>query len=513
MRRSKIQRTFRNALLAVPAALLVLAVAAQGQAQPADNVLVIPNLLDNGGFEEGFSDGVAEGWIGHAGEGGGQFSENPKTGPIGGGLYGAARCWTKPCEEDVQTMAMSGKVHLVDIGRMDMTSKIRDAMGADAIVVLQLYVSLFEPQLGHGTLDGDPEANGRAFADFCYQKSQQTGHWPRCYHGLVEPNLDDPEALAKACRFELGFTNRLHEHGCRSCVLNHGPGSPADLENMFTDEVRELLAVADYVGYHAYGGHDGELMCDAATRDEFSLRWRQIAEGYREREWRFPPVIYTEGTVREGWIAEGEKYTPEMIREDLTTFGDFMEHDPWAVGLCVYLTGAWPMQAGQDRDITKYPERIIQPLAAWNRAHPVDAHRGAGSQVIGAYGEPVDRSICQAVATQPGETYEFTGWFKFEFFDCQGQPLGHKAAARVGFDPTGQTDNPDADSIEWSDNLIGSTIPETDIFYRHRSEFTTSTANTSVWIRFTHPEPKPSTRLCIDDVSFWGRQEDNGGDK
>jgi hypothetical protein len=469
---------------------------------------VPPGFVQNGNFEGNFVGGIAEGWIGHSGDGNGYFAENPKTGPIGGGLYGAARCWIKPCEEDVQTLAMSGKVHLVDLGRMDMTSRIREAMGADAIVVFQPYISLWEPQLGHGALDRDPHANGVAFADFCYQKSQQTGHWPRCYHGLVEPNLSDRDQLTKACQFELGFTNRMHQLGCRSCVLNHAPGTPVPKENMYLDEVRELLAVADYVGYHAYGGHNLELMCDESTRDEFSLRWREFAREYQNRGWRFPPVIYTEGTIRNGWIDKGDQFTPEMIRNDILGFAELIGNDPWAVGLCASLTGVWPMHPGQDKDITKYPERIIEPISRWNQAHPVDAHSGTGSQVIGGNGQPVNRSICQAVPTNAGERYAFSGWFKFEFFDCQGQPLGHKAVAQVGFGPTGQTGNPSAQSVQWSENMIGSVIAETDIYYNYRTQFRANGTKSSLWIRFAHPDPKPSTRLCIDNVTLRATQPD-----
>jgi len=460
------------------------------------------DMVYNGRFEEPFQEGVAQGWRAHARGDGGYVAENPKTGRVGGGLYGAERCSGGVCEEDVQTLRMSAKVHLVDAGRVDMVSRIREQMGPDAIVVLKLGPEDWQGRRGRPNLEGDIEANGAAFAEYCYQESSKTGHWPRCYYGQNEPDMNNAEALARVCRFELGFTRRLHQLGLRSCVVNHSVGTPGPKENMYIPEMRELLAAADYVGYHCYGGPEDELMCAESSLHDYSLRWRQFAKGYEERGWRFPPVIYTEGTTWGGWIDRPERFTPATIRDDILCFEGKMREDPWAVGLAVFVTGAWPGQEWRKWDITRFPETTIDPIRERNRTYPIDAHGGSGSQVIGGNGEPVDRAVCQQVPARPGRRYAFSGWFKFEFFDCQGKPLGHRASAQIGFDTTGQTSRLEADTIRWSDNLIGKDIIETDIWYQSATEFQAESGSTSIWIRFRHPDPKPSTRLCIDDVSL-----------
>jgi hypothetical protein len=465
-------------------------------------VKMIPrNLLFNGDFEERFQNGVAFGWSTQSEGKSGYISENPKTGRIGGGIYGADRCKGGECEEDVRTLRMSGKVHLVDKGRMDMVSRIREAMGPDALVILKLSPEDWENERKKRNLEGDIEANGKAFAEFCYQRSLETRHWPRCYYGLNEPSMNVVEDLRKVCRFELAFTRRLHELGLRSCVINHSTGTPGPKENMYIPEMRALLAEADYVGYHSYGSPKDELMCAEGSLEDFSLRWRQFAKGYQERGWRFPPVIYNESTTY-GPSVGSDDFTPEMIRDDILCFEEKIRRDQWVVGMCIFVTGAWGGQYWQKWDITKYPRKIIEPIRERNQSHPVDAHTGSGSQVIGANGEHVDRAICQEVGTKSGQRYAFTGWFKFEFFDCHGKPLGHQATAQVGFDPTGQTTNMKAKSIQWSENLIGRDIIETDLWYESRMEFEATGDRSSLWIRFHHPQKKPSVRLCIDDLTL-----------
>jgi len=485
--------------------LLVCLVLACGRMEAADEPggpaihIIQKNLLYNGDFEQPFPDRVARGWKEYSIWESGLVAANPQTGPIGGGVYGAARCRGGVCEEDVETLRMSAKVHLVDRARMDMVSRIREEMGPDAIVVLKLSPEDWENQRGMRNLEGDIEANGAAFAEYCYEECARTGHWPRCFYGQNEPDMNNAEALAKVCRFELAFTRRLHQLGLRSCVVNNSTGTPGPKANMYIPEMRALLAEADYVGYHCYGGPKDELMCAESSLFDFSLRWRQFAEGYRKRRWRFPPMIYTESTTWGGWMGS-ERFTPETVRDDILCFGGKMLEDPWVVGMCIFNTGAWAGQVWKKWDITRYPRIIIDPIREWNRSHPVDAHGGRGSQVIAGIGERVDRSICQEAATVAGRRYDLSGWFKFEFFDCRGRPLGHTAWAQLGYDPTGQTSDMEANSIRWSGNLIGKEIVETDLWYEAKQEFEAQGDRTSVWVRFRQPEKKPSVRLCIDDV-------------
>ena len=97
---------------------------------------------------------------------------------IGGGLIGGTRCWDGPCEEDVQTIALSAKVHLVDEGRIDMVSKLREALGRDLITVLKMNAEAWAERTGVDPFGRDPEEAGGRFADHCIEISRRTGHPP-----------------------------------------------------------------------------------------------------------------------------------------------------------------------------------------------------------------------------------------------------------------------------------------------------------------------------------------------
>lgn len=448
------------------------------------------NLVTNGGFEASFDQGVAEGWTA-VNLRGATFKENAKLGRIGGGLYGASHG-----KEDERTLRMSGKVNLVDIARHDMVSKIKAALGPDVITVVKLGP---EDYFAGRPLEVNPYENGRKFADHCRDLTLKTGHFAHCYYGLNEPHMNDAGDLARVARFELGFTERLHEHGMRSVVLNHSTGTPGPKENMYLPQVRELLAVADYVGYHSYGGpaaysEGGQVMCGEKSLDDFSLRWREFAAEYERRGWRFPPMIYTEGTTWGGWT-DNKEINEDIILDDLLCFYDKMMEDEWVVGMCVFATGAWPGQIWQKWDITRYP-KIIEGVREYNLAYPVDAHTGTNAQqIVGAEGR-FDGAVVQAVETEAGESYRLDARIKWEFTGG----LARKTRIHVGWDPTGQTENAEASTVKWAADFVASGKWDTDIWYPVTDLFVADGDRASLWFRAVHTTQGPMVRVSLDDV-------------
>lgn len=448
------------------------------------------NLLLNGDFEGVFKSGVAHGWNTFNVKGA-TFKENAKLGPIGGGIYGSSHG-----KEDAETIRMSGKVNLVDASRFDMVSRLQTAFGPDTITIGKLMP---EAYFDGRPLDGDPYRNGARFADYCESSSRKDNHWPTCYYGLNEPNVNDATDFVRIAAFELGFTRRLHELGLRSVVINHSVGTPGIKTNMYLPEVRELLAEADFTGYHSYGAPQafsagGQVMCGTESLYDYSLRWRQFAAEYQKNGWRFPPMIYTEATTWGGWT-ENEEIESQDILKDLVCFSDKIREDVWTIGLCVFATGAWPGQPWQEWDITKYMD-IIDGARDYNIAHPVDAHGGTKSQQIVGLEGVVDGGIVQSVPAEKGRAYRFSGHLKWEYW----KGYGRKAAVKVGWDPTGQTKDAGAKSIEWSKDLIREGNLETDMWYPFSVSGKAKSANASVWVRVIQKEEKPLVRVSIDDL-------------
>src|SRR5690606_26467420 len=106
-----------------------------------------------------------------------------------------------------------------------------------------------------------------------------------------------------ALLWEKSFAERAHEIGLKTVALNMSVGSPGNIWKML--EAQEALALADYVGYHTYGGQIDQLMVNASNPQNdpcsFALRWRRYVDMYRDRGWFMPPAIYTEGTTYGGW--------------------------------------------------------------------------------------------------------------------------------------------------------------------------------------------------------------------
>jgi hypothetical protein len=455
-----------------------------------------PNLLTNGDFEGGFTGGLGIGWTHFERRPGGFVKENAKLGRMGGGIYGFDHG-----AEDTENIRMSAKVYLVDRSRFDMVTNLRQQLGDEVITVAKIDAHAVIPG---DPLGDDPEGMGTWFADWWHNESVQDGHWAHCYYGVNEPEVNTIEGITKTARFELAFTRRCHELGMRTCVINHSFGTPGQLDRMLVPEVVELLSEADYVGYHPYSALP-YLMCDPEGFDTV-LRYLPIVAMYEERGFRMPPVVYTEGGDH-GIDPLGPR-TPEIVRDDLVCFEGVMRQYPWTVGLCYFLTAQWPSMQWPDFDLTRFPE-IITGIRQANRAHPYDAYEGINAQILGGAREVFDHGIVQQVPTEPGASYIVSGRFAYSFYDGYAGG-GHSAfwpsAAEiyVGWDPTGQTANPQSPTIQWTPNLVGRPVAETDRFYRYQRTFTASGSQASVWFRGGQDQAVPSVRIAVDDL--WVRR-------
>ena len=463
-----------------------------------------PGALVNADFEGDFSRGIAEGWRAFRKGSGGFWKPNELLGRLGGGIYGCYAGHPDPgydCIDEYESARMSAKTYIIDASRYDLVGRFHNWLGQEALMIGKIgpepYAHLFPD---HDTWQNNAYADGRWFADYLENNWIQTnpGFEADAYYCHNEPSVNVVSNLQKVCRFELGFTHRMHELGHRTCVLNNSVGTPAPPENFLIDEVRELLAEADYVGYHAYGNWDTGWMCPE-NAGPYTYRWQTIAQWYIHRRWRFPPVIYTEGG-QYWWV--GEK-TPQQIIDDLTCYEQRERTEEfWSVGLQYFVTGAWP-GAWDAMHLGLYPE-IIDGCRAVNQAHPTDAHDGLHAQEFGGLNEIFDMGITQQFESQPGRMYAFSGWFRYEFEG--GRP--NQLTIRVGWDPTGQTDDADAPTVQWSPDLIalGPNNPihdgpwDTDIWYEHTAEFPATGSSASIWIRGTEPTGTTSSRVYVDDI-------------
>jgi hypothetical protein len=457
----------------------------------------------NGMFEQGYDNGIAVDWSGFST--GATLKANPRLGRIGGGIYGteyvaSGQPWPWNLNCDWQTLRLHGKTHVIDLSRFDVVTHLQDALGPEVITIGKLNAEAYFGS-GQQALEGDPYANGQEFADYCYQTSQIEGHWPHAYYGLNEPHVNDPNEMRNIALFGRGFNERLHELGLQGVVMNHSIGTPGDLNNMLLDEVRDLFAIADYVGYHSGGGPEGVFMCHPDSLEWHALRWRKIKQMYDDRGWRSPPVIYTEATT---WGANWHgEHPPEAIRDDIICLYDHMAEDDWSAGLCEFCTGNWEGQPWHNSNISNYPgwttgdyHIIVEPVRQYNMDHPVDSHSGTGSQEILTESGPADAGIVQAIATQIGVQYHFSGWFRHEF--TGGWP--QDAQVFVGFDFTGQTVDPDAATVNYTGDLISAGEWNSDQWYQFETDFVAQQEATSVWLRVVKPDGVEA-RVYFDDIS------------
>ena len=441
------------------------------------------NLVSNPGFEENFSGGLGSGWQSWQQGGSGYWRQSTRLGRIGAGLYSGSAGFS-------QTVRLAAKTVLVSDLALGHAPGLRQAL-PDAIIVGRLFIDpLFD------TYISDPEFYGRVHADNCFQTHiEKPGI--SAWQGMNEPNMNNADDVARRiARFEKAFADRCHELGIKACVFNFATGNPAGpnfgLGRMLMQEVIDCLAIADYVGYHPYGGPDGQLMMEPPpARDAFSMRWRIYANEYASRGLRMPPVLYTECTTFFGWRGV---YTSAHIRDDLIAYEAASRNDPWAVGMMIFLVGGpqnWALWEVGDQPT------IYEGAGDWNLAHPADAHEGLYSQQFGENSGGFTGGIRQVVSVNPGHTYRFEHWMKYETY---GVPTN--VAYQVGYDTTGQTSNPSAGSIVWTSDLIDTQRRETDIWYKHSTTFNAAGSSVSLWFRGSQPSGLKPWRVMVDEVSL-----------
>jgi hypothetical protein len=302
----------------------------------------------------------------------------------------------------------------------------------------------------------------------------------------------------------------MHQRGLKTCVLNLATGNPGDIDRILW--CKDLFETADYLGYHCYGGPTDLLMITPYIEEEnlddpydFALRARRFARIYKDRGWKFPPVIYTEGTTWCAWKADPAPPEAEDVRDDLINFIPFMNEDRWCTGLTIFVVGgngAWA-----DFDITG--EGIAEPVGQANMADPADKTSGLYSQQFGVGTLHCLDNVCdhdgiltggivqQLSGLAVGETYRLGFDFKWEHANGPAQ-----VSFQYGLDWTGQTTNGNAGTINWSSNLIALYDLPHDIFQHHYDMFTADSTTLSVWFKSNQNLADVSYRIDIDTVSL-----------
>ena len=442
-----------------------------------------PDVAVNGGFEQGFVDGLATGWRTWSSIGSGYWKQSSRLGRIGSGSYASGTAVFNAVNR------LHPKVVLLEGNAFGMAPAIRAAL-PDALIVGRLFI---DPRVGEYL--SNPELFGARHAEDCFNQNRpEIDAW----QGFNEPFLNDAENAKKVARFEKAFSDRLHELGLKSVVFNIAVGNPGDMSIMLLPEIVATLASADYVGYHAYGGIHDQLMVGPES-PYFAHRWRFYAQMYKERGYRMPPVIYTEATTFYAW-KQGHTppgytpFQPAQIRDDLIAFERESRQDPWSVGMTLFLIGASSAQ-WEGWEVANEPI-IYQGAGDHNWSNPADAKSGVSSQQFGAQGA-FRGGIVQVVNLQAGATYEITTSMKYETYGPR-----RKVAYRVGYDPSGQATDPDAPILVWSDDLVAAEKRETDMWYTGRHRFTATASQASIWIAAAQDDGYDPFRVSVDDLKI-----------
>lgn len=437
------------------------------------------NLLANPDFENGFAGGVGNNWQSWTTRGTGTFTASRDLGKIGGGHYNP-----------------DGGGPFISLTE---TAKVAFAMPPclDALVGLKqshpelLTVGrLFIDEVNFWDLDdAGTRAAGQLHANNCYAE-----HLGKpgidCWQGYNEPWVQSRERARKTCLFEQAFAERCTELGIRSCVLNLGVGNPASGE--VAEFFRDVLAVADFVGYHAYGAA-AEQFQTGPNQNDFSLRWRGIKSHYDGLGWRHPAVVYTEGGTYFGWKGT---FSATRVRDEYIAFGPYMQADNWCLGETIFTVGGFGLW--DEWDIADDPV-IINGIRPWNQANSADA-RGGKAQEWYHNGSNFRGGIVQAVGTNAGN-YWLSGWLKYET-GPGGDPAGPAITFRIGYDPTGQIVSGNAGTIVWSSDQIASRYLNAYVWYELAIQVVATGAQTSIWFALDQPTPSPTGRVYVDALDL-----------
>lgn len=460
-----------------------------------------PELVQNGSFEGDYSPaGVAAGWAPWSTAGNGYWKRSTRLGPAGGGSYASPPGWY----EDL--IALRGKVALLGNGFGAAGPIGNNPDYIDAVIVGR-YVFPMEWQ--EEIYRGDYERVARRLADYY---TVEAAFHPRidAWCGQNEPDWGTDANWRNAILFETRFTQIMHERGMKTVVLNMSVGSPGDMAKIL--DCRELFEIADYFGYHCYGGPNDQLMIHNVRYDDpnlYALRVRNYQRMYEARGWRFPAVIYTEGTTYHGQLGT---LTAGMagigapdIRDDMIAFIPYINADRWALGMtifCVGGSGAWKAW-----DITGYG--IAAAVGAANMADPVDKTSGLYSQQFGVGTLHCNSGVCAHDGMFTGGVVQqvsglVTGQPHRLAFDFKWEHANGRAALafEYGLDWTGQTASANAPSIAWSGDLIQRYNLPADIFRYHYDIFPAQSDRVALWFRSRQNLPAVSVRTSLDSVSL-----------
>ena len=441
------------------------------------------NLIANPGFESGFSNGLGTSWLSWRTRGAGYWKASSRLGRIGSGSYASGSQVLSSVKR------LNPKVILLEGNALGMAAEFRRTF-PDAILVGRLFIDPLASQYL-----SNPEFYGRKHAEDCVRTSRsEIDAW----QGLNEPYINGIEEARRVARFEKAFSDRIQELGKKSVVLNLAVGNPGDMETMLLPEVVDLLATADYAGYHAYGGNKDQLL-NGPQSPWFANRWRFYAQMYRERGLRMPPVIYTEVNTFNQWkgnVPPGVKPRAAWeIRDDLIAFEEDSRKDPWAVGMAIFLFGSSSAEfAGRE---TANEPVIYEASGDHNLNNPADAKTGLFSQQFGTDGGEFEGGLVQRVSVRAGVRYRLASATKYETRLPRSRP-----SFWVGYDLTGQTSDSAASSIVWSPELITAEERETDIWYAHGLEVTASGPQVSIWFRASPDPDAGGFRVFVDEVKL-----------
>jgi hypothetical protein len=473
-----------------------------------------PNLITNPSFEQAFTNGVSAGWNKWWTAGTGTWKRSERMGKVGPGRY--------DCGDVNEVSYMNPKSVLLFGGNPETNPNSLGVMGdanllaqqakfADTIFVGRPFID----ENGYNYFNTQtPTYWGRRFADQCKHLESLV---PRidCWQGLNEPDWSGQ--WQKVLEFEYAFAQRCHELGLKSCSLSLSTGSPGNIWRMvdetFDPSARDLLEIADYLSHHVYGGPNDEMMVANQNRDDacsFALRPRRFKDMYDRRGWRFPPVIATEGSTYGGWI---DRFSPDQIANDLVLMGQYMNADRWWCGYNNFAVGIQCNSAWRPWDLigkrVANGQLMTEVVGQWNADHPADALDGLYSQMFGAgkvhpktpaeltpaglFNGGVNQLVSGLTA---GREHLLIAWMKYEFRGHQPTQL----AFHLGVDPTGQTTNGNAATIDWGTDRIADQAPVHEIFSHVWRTFVPSGTSASIWLRASHPTADPSIMVYVEQV-------------
>ena len=457
---------------------VTIAIEVSGQTPPAGT-----NLVTNPGFEGNFTNGRAEGWRAWTVNGQGYWKQSSRIGRIGSGSYAGGGNIVQAVKR------LNPKVILLEGNALGMAAELRRTL-PDALMIGRIYFDdLYSQYLS------DPERYGRILAERCIALNRpEIDVW----QGINEPYVNDPASARKAARFDKAFSDRIQDLGKKSVVLNLAVGNPGDMAMMLLPEIVDLLATADYVGYHTYGGNK-DLLLIGPQSPYFSLRWRFYADMYAARGLRMPPVIYTEANTFYQWkvnTPDGKPlFEPWQIRDDLIAFEEESRKDPWSVGIAIYLFGSSSAKF-EGREMANEPV-IYEGGGDHNWNHPADAKAGIRSQQFGTDAGAFEGGIVQRVQVEPGAEYRLAGTMKYET-----RLPRSSIAFWVGYDLTGQLNDAAAGTIAWTTDLIAGESRETDIWYTQTLQFTATGDSVSIWFAGSQREGDYPFRISLDEVGL-----------